>query len=180
MTERSERLAEVERLSRRPHAALHARLLDVVLTAMDSLTPEEWSTLAKRAPDRLVQALSMSGRLAGYSERSEVEVSGSSLVEFAMRIERLSDSEIQAELAKLRAAEPETPALPARTAEPPVPKYAEAKGVRRGLFSEPTGAQANFQVKRAASGEEKSEPNARQPRQHPHGNDHGAPSPRGA
>src|SRR5215470_11820325 len=93
--ERSARLAEVERLSRKPHAELHSKLLDVVTGAMDGLSVEEWLALAKRSPDRLIQALSMSGRLAGYSEKSQVDVSG----DWGW-LEKLSDSEFEAECVK--------------------------------------------------------------------------------
>jgi hypothetical protein len=88
---RSVRLAEVERLSRKPHAELHSKLLDVVLGSLGRLTLEEWLALAKKSPDRLVQALSMSGRLAGYSERNEVAVG-----DHWSWVEKLSDSEFEA------------------------------------------------------------------------------------
>jgi hypothetical protein len=92
-SERAARLAEVEKLSRKPHQELHANLLDVVLGAFDKLSPEEWIALARRSPDRLIQALSMSGKLAGFSEKSEVVVSG--LSGLAAEIERLSDAELE-------------------------------------------------------------------------------------
>lgn len=76
-TKREERLREVERLSRKPHQELHAKLLGAVEGAMDSLTPEEWLALARKSSDRMIQALSMTGRLAGYSERSETRLEGS-------------------------------------------------------------------------------------------------------
>jgi hypothetical protein len=85
---RATRLAEVERLSRRPHADLHAKLIDAVLGALDGLTPEEWLTLAKRSPDRLIQSLSMSGRLAGYSERNEIQIDAT-----VSAIHNMSDAE---------------------------------------------------------------------------------------
>ena len=70
-TRRELRLREVERLSRQYHAELHAKLLDAVLGAMDSLAPEEWLVLPTKPPVRMVQALAMSGRRAGYSEKGE-------------------------------------------------------------------------------------------------------------
>jgi hypothetical protein len=90
MTQRSERLQEVERLSRKPHQELHANLLEMVLGSFDKLTPEEWLTVAKKSPDRLIQALAMTGKLAGFSEKSEVVVSS-----WAAKIEQMSDGELE-------------------------------------------------------------------------------------
>jgi hypothetical protein len=112
--QRAARLAEVEKLSRKPHQELHASLLDVVLGAFERLTPDEWLTLAKRSPDRLIQSLAMSGKLAGFSDRQEVAISGS-----LAEIQNLSDSELEArvlanadkELARLAAAVPSVGAI---------------------------------------------------------------------
>jgi hypothetical protein len=92
MSQRAARLAEVEKLSRKPHQELHANLLEVVLGSFDKLTPEEWLTVAKRSPDRLIQALAMTGKLAGFSEKQEIALSG--LAGFATEIEKLSDMEL--------------------------------------------------------------------------------------
>jgi hypothetical protein len=86
---RATRLAEVERLSRRPHADLHAKLIDAVLGALDGLTPEEWLTLAKRSPDRLIQSLAMSGRLAGYGDRQEIQLDAT-----VQSVKEMSDAEL--------------------------------------------------------------------------------------
>jgi len=95
MSDRAARLAEVEQLSRKPHAKLHSDLLGHVMNAMDDLTDDDWTLIARKSPDRLVQALAMSGALAGYSSRSDVAVSGSiaSLV-------GLSDSELEEHVAE--------------------------------------------------------------------------------
>jgi hypothetical protein len=103
-TPRSERLGEVERLSRKPHAELHAKLLDFVLGSLTRLTDDEWMTLARKSPDRLLQALSMSGRLAGYSQKNEFKVEGSGLAVLASKLAQMSDAEIEAEYEKLNAA----------------------------------------------------------------------------
>lgn len=101
MSERAERLAEMVRLSRKPHAELHSKLLDAVLGAPDKLSDDEWLTLARRAPDRLLQGLSMSGRLAGYSDRQEVQHSSGDLVAFALRVQAASDAELEVLRAEL-------------------------------------------------------------------------------
>jgi hypothetical protein len=106
---RAARLAEVERLSRKPHADLHAKLIDSVLGAMDQLTADEWLILARKGPDRLLQALAMSGRLAGYSDKQEVELSGSIAAIQAMsdsEKESLMLSEAEKELSRLGTAVP--------------------------------------------------------------------------
>lgn len=95
--EAQKRLADVEHLSRKPHQELHGKLLDAVLGAMDTLTAEEWSQLARRSPDRLLQSLAMSGRLAGYSEKQEIDITGS-------LVRSMSDSQLEAAL-RLRAEE---------------------------------------------------------------------------
>lgn len=100
-TSREERLAEVTRLSRKPMQQLHANLLDVVLTAMDGLKQEDWASLAKRAPDRIIQGLAMTAKMAGYGDKLEHEVRGS--LDFYERIANASDAELHAELARLNA-----------------------------------------------------------------------------
>src|SRR5262245_35467067 len=95
-TQRAKRLAEVERLSRKPRQDLHAHLLDSVLGAMDTLTPEDWSALAKKAPDRVLQGLAMSARLAGYTEKSEIELGGS--VGLLAKFQEMSDAEQEAHI----------------------------------------------------------------------------------
>jgi hypothetical protein len=96
-TSREERLAEVTRLSRKPMQQLHANLLDVVLTAMNGLSADDWAALAKKAPDRIIQGLAMTAKMAGYGDKLEHELHGG--LELHERINAAPDSEIHAWLA---------------------------------------------------------------------------------
>jgi hypothetical protein len=95
---REERLAEVVRLSRKPMQRLHASMLDFVLGALDQLTQDDWVALAKKAPDRIIQGLTMTARMAGYGDKLEHEVSGR--LDFLGRISEMSDGELCASLAR--------------------------------------------------------------------------------
>jgi hypothetical protein len=61
-------------------------------------SPEAISSLAERQPDRWGQLLALVGRLAGYTEKLEAEVS------ISTKINEMSDAELLAEASRLKAA----------------------------------------------------------------------------
>ena len=101
----AETLAEVAALSRAPFR----RVLTRYLQAIPDL--EALAAQAERYPDRWAQGLAIAGRLAGYSEKLDVDVSGELL-----HAHTLSDAELEAKIAalthQLHALPPARPSLP--------------------------------------------------------------------
>jgi hypothetical protein len=85
-------LAEIAALSRAPFR----RLLSRFMQAGPSL--EALADQADRYPDRWAQGLAIAGRLAGYSERLDVDVSGE-----IQHVHQLSDLALEAEIQELEA-----------------------------------------------------------------------------
>lgn len=81
----------VENLSRRPFRTVLARLLD------NAPSDEAIGEQAERNPDRWAQTVALIARLGGYNEKLEVEGS------IALKINDLSDAELQAQLDAYRA-----------------------------------------------------------------------------
>jgi hypothetical protein len=88
----AETLAEIAALSRAPFR----RILQLYAGAAPS--PEALAAQAEKFPDRWAQGLAIAGRLAGYTEKLEIE--GSVDVH---HLHRLSDMELEAEIAALEA-----------------------------------------------------------------------------
>jgi len=85
-------LAEIGGLSRAPFRRVLSRYLEAA-PSLDALTAQ-----ANRNPDRWAQGLAIAGRLAGYTEKLEIE--GSVDVH---HLHRLSDMELEHELIRLQA-----------------------------------------------------------------------------
>jgi hypothetical protein len=85
-------LAEIAALSRAPFRRILQRYADA------APSPEALATQAEKFPDRWAQGLAIAGRLAGYTEKLEIE--GTVDVH---HLHRLSDMELEAELAALDA-----------------------------------------------------------------------------
>lgn len=104
-------LAEIAALSRAPFR----RILQLYAGAAPS--PEALAAQAEKFPDRWAQGLAIAGRLAGYTEKLEIE--GTIDVH---HLHRLSDMELEAELAaldaKLAALPPGPRRLPPATERP--------------------------------------------------------------
>jgi hypothetical protein len=105
-------LAEIRALSRAPFRRILSRYV-AAAPALDAL-----ATQADKYPDRWAQGLAIAGRLAGYTEKLEVDVTGEvthlhqlSDLELAMRIQELE--------AKLKALGHPPLALPPATDSPP-------------------------------------------------------------
>jgi hypothetical protein len=80
-------LAEIAALSRAPFRRILQRYADA------APSPEALATQAEKFPDRWAQGLAIAGRLAGYTEKLEIE--GTVDVH---HLHRLSDMELEAEL----------------------------------------------------------------------------------
>lgn len=107
----AETLAEVAALSRAPFRRVLARYLQAI-PDLEALAAQ-----AERNPDRWAQGLAIAGRLAGYTEKLDVEVSGALL-----HLQTLSDAELEAKIAalthQLHALPPARPSLPPRPPHP--------------------------------------------------------------
>lgn len=84
--------AQIDSLSRQPFRDLLARFL------VAAPTEEAIAQQAEKHPDRWAQSTVIVARLGGFSEKLEVEGS------LSMRIEGLSDAQLQAELATMSVA----------------------------------------------------------------------------
>ncbi len=110
---------EVELMSRSPFRNLLADLLECA-PDKDSLR-----AFAQKSPDRWAQAIAIAGRLAGYTEKTETDVS----VEINIAsIKAMSDSQLIAELAAAEARLKALDAAPNRKALKPGPKRKKAGG----------------------------------------------------
>ena len=81
---------ELENLSRRPFRRFLARLL------ANAPTDQAIADQAEKHPDRWGQTSAMFARMSGYTDKLEVEGS------LNLKIQGLSDSELEAELTKVR------------------------------------------------------------------------------
>jgi len=88
-------------------------------------TAEAWSALAEKSPDRWSQAIGTLARASGFRDQIEVDAD----VSIGRRVSEMSDMEMQARLAELRAES--TPALPPPVEETPemAERLAEPKTV---------------------------------------------------
>lgn len=84
--------AQINSLSRQPFRDLLARFL------ISAPTEEAIAEQAEKHPDRWAQSTAIVARLGGFNEKLEVEGS------LSMRIEGLSDAQLQAELDTMSAA----------------------------------------------------------------------------
>lgn len=83
----------------RYHASIDALRRDIFtgpLARLLAIQPsdEKLQEFANKAPDRLAQAVAIYARCRGYSERIEVEQTG--LLGFAVKLQGLSDAELEA------------------------------------------------------------------------------------
>jgi hypothetical protein len=106
----AETLAETAALSRAPFR----RILSRYIQAAPDL--EALAAQAERFPDCWAQGLAMAGRLAGYSEKLEIDGS----VDIIHRLHQLSDMELEAEILRLQAQLDALPRGP--RALPPAPE----------------------------------------------------------
>ena len=104
----AETLSEIAALSRAPFRRILSRYVEATPN-LDALAAQ-----AERNPDRWAQGLAIAGRLAGYTEKLEIE--GSVDVH---HLHRLSDMELEHELIQLQAKIDALPSSPRRL--PPAP-----------------------------------------------------------
>src|SRR5262245_195299 len=109
-TQAADTLAELRALSRAPFR----RVLSRYLEAMPDL--EALAAQAEQYPDRWAQGLAIAGRLAGYSDRTEVDHTGT-----IHHVHHLSDAELVARIAELDA-QLDTQARSPRSLSPVRPK----------------------------------------------------------
>jgi hypothetical protein len=88
--EADETLKEIESYSRAPFR----RILSDLVVATPGV--EELRTFARKAPDRHAQSMAIVGKLAGFSEKLEIDGS------LAMRIDKMCDSQLIAAYNQLR------------------------------------------------------------------------------
>jgi len=101
-------LAEIRALSRAPFRRILSRYVDAA-PDLDALAAQ-----AEKFPDRWAQGLAIAGRLAGYTEKLEVDVTGE-----VTHLHQLSDLELEMRIheleGKLKALGPPPLALPPAT-----------------------------------------------------------------
>src|SRR5262245_16182620 len=114
--------AALDRQSRDPFRDLLAEVLG------SRPTPEAISALAERNPDRYGQLLAIVGRLAGYTERTEVETS------VTVKVHEMSDAELEMRLAELERAQARP--VVAAAVEPATPKRPRQRKPRLVLLPE--------------------------------------------
>jgi hypothetical protein len=108
----SDTLAEIRALSRAPFRRILTRYVDAApdLVAL--------AAQAEKYPDRWAQGLAIAGRLAGYTEKLEVDVTGD-----VTHVHHLSDLELELRIheldARLKALGPPLRALPPAPDSPP-------------------------------------------------------------
>lgn len=100
---REQLLEQIRALQREP---FQRELVKLIAAAPSEAEMREWS---KKSIDRYAQSVMIFGKLAGYSERVEVQATG--LLALAAEVGRLSDSEIERRLVEVRESR-SLPALP--------------------------------------------------------------------
>jgi hypothetical protein len=106
-----ERAELIRRLENHDLGAMRDHLADALGVQPD------WDALAKKSPDRWVQALLMLSKLGGvYVDKLEVQ--GTGIVAFAREIERMSDAELEARYQAKQSPKPaKVIELPSQTAQ---------------------------------------------------------------